>query len=132
MPLIWRVGSPQEFISIGERLKDALYKELAGAMATIVTAAVNRAVQFSQERVDTGTMIGSISGEIEPAARAIIGRFGFLGQQQDYFLFQTVTGFEHYLSAAFIEPTFALRDAGELAKNDMIHAIEAAIRSVKL
>lgn len=131
MPLRWTKGSPAEFVSMGQRIEDQLYRSLAAAMAQIASQAA-MAARARTDRVDTGLMISEITDEIELRGKEIIGRFGFLNQKADYFLYQTVTGFTHWLSGEFIEPTFALRDAKIIAENDVIQAIEAAIRSVKL
>lgn len=142
MPLIWKKGSPQEFINIGERIENQLYTSLAAAMATIVADAALSARAFTAQRgrptsrgagrVDSGDMAESITDRVETQAKMIIGKFGFLDKQADYFLYQTVTGFQHYISGEFIEPTFALRDAKVNAESEVIRAIEAAIRSVRL
>jgi len=63
-------------------------------------------------RVDSGDMVGDISSEIlESNDRRIVGEFGWLGTEKDYYVYQTATGFRHYLTGDFIEPTYALRDA---------------------
>lgn len=129
---IWVRGSDAEFIGMGDKLKDAIFAQLADAMADIIQKAVARAKDLSADRVDTGAMISAIEGDVEASARAIAGRFGFLGDKQDYYVFQTVSGFHHWLGGQFIEPTFALRDAGEMAKGDLTAAVAAAIRSARL
>ena len=68
------------------------------------------------DRIDTGLMLGSITSEVESATEQVIARFGFLDEQQLYFALQTSTGF-HARDGRFIEPTYALRDAYEYAKN---------------
>ena len=132
MPLRWTKGSPAEFMALGSDIEKQLYRSLAVAMYAIVAAAAQRAADAT-DRVDTGTMVGMINNhEVELTGKQVIGRFGFLGVKADYFLYQTVTGFTHYLSGDFIEPTFALRDSKIAAEAEVIAAIEAAIRSVKL
>lgn len=142
MPLVWTKGSPAAFINIGSKIEDQLYRALATAMVTIASQAALTARAFTAERgrptsrgggrVDSGAMAEAIKHEVELSGKEIIGRFGFIGQQADYFLYQTVTGFTHYLSGDFIEPTFALRDAQVIAEGEVIEAIERAIRSVRL
>lgn len=132
MPLVWKRGSPQEFVNLGKRIEDQLYPALAAAMTGVVMQAAANA-RANTDRVDTGAMIEAIDmHEVEVRAGEIIGKFGFLGQRADYFLYQTVTGFTHWLSGQFIEPTFALRDARVVAENELVDAIQAAIRSVRL
>lgn len=142
MPLTWTKGSANGFVSIGDRIFASLYNELANAMGAIVMAAVQNSKEFTAERgrpsstgtgrIETSEMIGAIKGDVELKAQEIIGKFGFTEAQENYFLYQTITGFTHYLSGDFIEPTFALRDAGVLAESDMIEAIKAAIQNVRL
>lgn len=129
---IWVRGSDAEFINMGDKIKDQLFAALADAMADIIQKAVQRAKDLSADRVDTGAMISAIEGEVQSSAREVAGRFGFLGNIQDYYVFQTVSGFHHWLGGQYIEPTFALRDAGEMAKGDLTAAVAAAIRSVQL
>lgn len=129
---IWVRGSDAEFIGMGDKIVDQLIAALSDAMADIIQKAVARAKDLSADRVDTGAMISAIEGEVTSAGRDIAGRFGFLGDIQDYYVFQTVSGFHHWLGGQFIEPTFALRDAGEMAKGDLVAAVAAAIRSVSL
>lgn len=142
MPLRWTKGSPAEFVSMGDRIEEQLYKSLAAAMAEIVMQAALTARAYTAQRgrptsrgggrVDTGAMAEAISDKVEASASLIIGKFGFLDEKADYYMYQTITGFNHYLSGNFIEPTFALRDAKVIAEGELVRAIEAAIRSVRL
>jgi hypothetical protein len=129
---VWVRGSDAEFIGMGDKLVEQVAKIMAPVMATIIQNAVADAKARSADRVLTGTMISAIEGKVEASARDVAGKFGFLGEQQDYFIYQTVSGFHHWLSSDFIEPTFALRDAGEVAKGELVAALAAAIRSVRL
>lgn len=123
------------------RVQRDIYDELAGAVATIVEVGVQNAREFTAERgrptskfggrIETSKMIGALKGKVEEEARRITGEFGFIDEIQDYYIYQTVTGFTHYLSADYIEPTFAIRDAGRIAADDMAQAIRAAISKVK-
>ncbi len=142
MPVIWKKGSEAEFRRLGEKIIDQLYIALAGEMALVAHDAALTARAFTAQRgrptsegsgrIDSGDMAEAIDSEIELKAKSIIGKFGFTGKQADYFLYQTVTGFNHWLSDQFIEPTFALRDAKLRAEPDVYRAIEQAIREVKL
>lgn len=104
----------------------------AALTARALTAQRGRPTSRGSGRIDSGTMAEEIKGRATAEAKSIIGKFGFLDAQAEYFLYQTVTGFTHYLSGDFIEPTFALRDAKVVAEQDVVRAIEAAIRSVRL
>lgn len=140
--MTWVKGSPEALIRIPERVTEQLASELAEALEAIVRNAALNAREFTAERgrptsryggrVDTAAMLEAIKSDVEVNARKIIGKFGFIDKQEDYFLFQTVTGFTHWASSAFIEPTFALRDAELIAIQDLGAAIRAAIRSVRI
>ncbi len=142
MPVIWKKGSPAEFRNLGNKIIDQLYIALAGEMALVAEDAAITARAYTAQRgtkssngsgrIDIGTMVEAIDSQIELRARSVIGKFGFTGAQADYFLYQTVTGFTHWLSEEFITPTFALRDAKIKAEPDVYRAIETAIRSVHL
>ncbi len=142
MPVVWRKGSPAEFRNLGTKIIDQLYIALAGEMALVAedaaitarayTAQRGRPTSEGSGRIDSGDMVSAIDSEIELRAKSVIGKFGFIGEQADYFLYQTVLGFNHWLSDEFIAPTFALRDAKIKAEPAVYAAIEAAIRSVKL
>jgi hypothetical protein len=129
---IWVKGSDAEFIGLGDKIVDQLIDALADAMADVIQNAVANAKSLSADRVLTGAMISAIEGEVAAAGRDIAGKFGFLGDQQDYYVYQTVSGFHHWLGGQFIEPTFALRDAGEKAKGELVAAVRAAIASVSI
>lgn len=123
------------------RVERSIYDELASAVAAVVENAVQNAREFTAERgrpssrfggrIETSAMISALKGKVEEEAKRITGEFGFIGEIQDYYIYQTVTGFTHYLSSAYIEPTFAIRDAGLIATDDMLAAIRSAISKVK-
>lgn len=129
---IWVRGSDAEFIGMGKKLEEQIMKAVAAAMPAIIANAVAMAKSLSADRVLTGAMISAIEGEVRASAAEIGGRFGFLGSQQDYFIFQTVTGFHHWLGGDFIEATFALRDSGLRAQAELVAAIHAAIAGAHL
>lgn len=127
----WVKGSPAQFVGMGERIEKQLYRSLAAAMFTIAVQAADDAKNRT-DRIDTEAMRNAISHEVELRAKSITAAFGFTGDVQAYYVFQTVTGFRHYLSGNFIEPTFALRDARIRAEPEVIAAIERAIQEVEL
>lgn len=138
----WVKGSPAALVKLPETVAGQLYEELAHSMEVIIQAAVLNAKEFTASRgrptssgggrVDTAKMIEAIKGDVDLSTRQIMGKFGFIDEQIDYFLYQTSTGFTHWLSGQFIEPTFALRDAELIAVQDLGAAIRAAMRSVHL
>jgi hypothetical protein len=61
-------------------------------------------------RVDLGTMVAAIRWKpVAFSADLADSKYGFVGDFEEYFRFQTVTGFQH--GSEFIKPTFALRDS---------------------
>lgn len=124
-----------------KRVEVALYAQLALAVYEVMGKAVVDARKYTRERgrptsrdgrVHRGAMIGAINYKIAKRAKAITAEFGFTGELQAYYIYQTVTGFTHWISSEFIEPTFAIRDAFEKSKGEMTNAIEAAIRRVRV
>ncbi len=127
MPSSWTVtGSNGDLMGLGERIKKRYHDKGVEAMASVVVNAVDDMKRFTSTRpsaksgkagrVDTAAMLEAIASKsFLEGADAIIGEFGFLDRRELYFKLQTATGFEHYLSGDFIEPTFAMRDAATLA-----------------
>lgn len=129
-----------QFRAFVGKVERDIYDELAGAVAVIIQAAVLNAREFTATRgrptsrfggrIDTSAMIDALKGKVETEAKRIVGEFGFIDEMADYYIYQTVTGFEHYISHEFIEPTFAIRDAANIATDDMLAAIRAALKRV--
>lgn len=112
--------------------EDRLYAALAAAMIGIVHDAEwdAKARTAASGRIDTGAMFNAIGSTIQFKAKSIIGEVGFTQDMQDYYLYQTVTGFQHWLSGQRIEPTGAIAEAAVEAQKNAQEAIEQAIRSV--
>ena len=98
------------------------YQRVFYAFQDVIKEAEDNAKKFTLQRpslksgksgrVETEDMVNSIiSKTYTEGMDRIIGEFGFIDEQQLYFKLQTVTGFRHWISGDFIEPTFALRDA---------------------
>ena len=67
-------------------------------------------------RVETGRMAESFdSNVVEISPRRIVTEFGSLEDVQKYFVYQTETGFT-FFDGTWVEPTYAMRDATEHAK----------------
>ena len=62
----------------------------------------------------TSDMVNAMHAEVARTKTTL--RFGFLREIKDYFRYQTITGFTHWKSGAFIAPSLALSDAKEDAK----------------
>ena len=91
---------------------EQVIKVVGGAIGELGAEEMRR----KTDRIDTGLMLGSIESDVQAAADEVVARFGYLDRQELYFRLQTVTGFTTR-DGRFIEPTFALRDAYEYAKN---------------
>jgi hypothetical protein len=127
----WIQGSPQTFISSPSRIVHKFRERLYRRMNNVINEAVMDAKRFTATRpsaksgkagrVDTGLMMDSIVGRVwQDQREQIIGEFGFLNEQQLYFYLQTDTGFKHFMTGDFIEPTFALRDAAYIAFDKLL------------
>ena len=116
-----RFENPDDFMA---QLRAKLYL----AMADTIKAAVEDMKRFSlnSKSTRTGDLIASIDGEAFFAGMDIIvGRFGFLNRQDLYFALQTDTGFIHVPDGAFIEPSFAMRDAYLIAIETLLTKLKA-------
>lgn len=127
----WVQGNPQRFITTPARvIKDIYRPRFYKRMESVLAAAVKDYRQFTSERgtpnsghdgrIDSGAMLNAVTYRVEQVSGQIIGDFGFLSEQQFYYFLQTDEGFTHYLSGAFIEPTFAMRDAALIAFQKLI------------
>lgn len=119
----------QKFDQFLRRAENDIYAKLAEAMIVIMHEAEWEAKAISASRYDTGAMFDAISSKISFSARRIVAEAGFIDEVADYYIYQTVTGFRHWLSGDFIEATHALRTASEKAYAETLKAIADAIRS---
>lgn len=131
MPLIWEQGSPLAFDRVWLLMLDTFQARLENAMKKVIVQAVEDAKRFTETRpsaksgksgrVESGKMVEQIIGRsYREGTRRVIGEFGFLnGPAELYMALQTVTGFKHWLSGDFIEPTFAFRDAARIALQNL-------------
>ena len=62
-------------------------------------------------RVDTGEMVNAITSGVDSEGPDHIRTYFGWNDAQDYFAYQTSTGFVHWMTGEYIEPTYALRDA---------------------
>ena len=118
-----RFEDPDAFMAI---LRAKLYL----AMADTIKAAVVDMKRFTMNKksVRTQDLINSIDGEAFYAGMDIIvGRFGFLNRQELYFALQTSSGFIHVPDGAFIEPSFAMRDAYLIAIETLLGKLKVIL-----
>jgi len=75
-----------------------------------------------QGRIDTGLMLDSVDSEAESkGADEAIGRFGWLDKKPFYAEFQEA-------GTRYIPPMFALQDAGEIIKKQLVKDISDAVK----
>lgn len=127
MPLNWLSGSPASFDGVWKLVRDTYQARLENAMRQVIIQAVQDAKDFTASRpsnksgkagrVESGKMMNEIIGRsYREGVSKVVGEFGFInGPAELYMALQTSTGFKHWLSGDFIEPTFALRDAARIA-----------------
>lgn len=98
---------------------------IAAEMESIKPPIQAAMVAYSDMRKNriSGDMVDAMDVEVSKTATQL--RFGFLRGVQDYFRFQTITGFRHWKSGEFIEPSLALSDA-KLDAQELMD--EAAVR----
>lgn len=112
------------------------YYKVGLAWEKVLEEAVENAKRFTAQRpsaksgkagrVDTEAMINAITSVYRFEVDKIVGEFGFMNQAQLYYVLQTQTGFTHWLSGEFIEPTFAIRDATIIAENRLRDELKKA------
>ena len=78
-------------------------------------------------RVDTGDMIQSVKYRVEISNGAIVGEFGWLDNQEMYFLYQE-HGFTHWLSGDMIPGMMALMDAEAAARDEFVARLAAIVK----
>lgn len=127
MPLFWEQGTPFGFDNVWKLIRDTYQARLENAMRKVIEQAVQDAKDFTASRpgaktgkagrIETSKMMEEIMGRsYREGVANVVGEFGFLnGPTELYMALQTNTGFKHWLSGDFIEPTFALRDAARVA-----------------
>lgn len=128
----WIQGSPQTFITTPARLLDTFRPRLYKRMQKVMSEAVEDYRRFTSSRgtassgkagrIDTGAMLNAVTYRVNQVAGEIVGEFGFINEQELYYFLQTDTGFRHWISNEFIEPTFALRDAAAIAFAKLIES----------
>ena len=69
-------------------------------------------------------MVNAMDAEVARTKTTL--RFGFIKEFKDYFRWQTITGFTHWGSGAFIRPSLAIADA----KQDAVILMEEASRRI--
>lgn len=96
-------------------------------LESIKPAAVNSMKYHSdlQKNRISGDMVDAMDAEVSGTGLQL--RFGFLKNFQQYFSWQTITGFTHWKSGKFIAPSLALEDA----KYDVQELMQEAMARVR-
>lgn len=92
-----------------------------------LTASRPSAKSGKRGRIATGRMYDAIRSEVTEEGDTIVAKYGMLDDQEDYFKYQTVTGFTHNRSGEYIAPTFALQDAYQ----NSVEQVDALLKDMK-
>ena len=134
MTITWTRGNPvsfqgsafkpvravQENIDMGDIVKRA-----AEAMQLRIGTATG--TKSGPGRVDTTLMIQSVKYRTEISNGSIVGEFGWLENQEMYFLYQD-KGFTHWLSGEMIPGMMALMDAEAAARDEFVARLAAIVK----
>lgn len=100
----------EKWKSLGEAAAESA--QFGAQTAQSYTATRPGATTGKAGRVETGDMIEALRPErVSVTTTEIHCRYGFIREYEEYFKYQTVTGFRHNRSGRYIGPTFALRDS---------------------
>lgn len=96
-------------------------------MRTLETPIKQAMVAYSdyQKNRITGDMVRAMDARVAGSQL----RMGFLNEMQDYYQYQTITGFTHWKSGEFIRPSLAIEDAKQDAQVLMDAASERIRRN---
>lgn len=95
--------------------------EFGAKTAQSYTASRPGATTGKAGRIESGDMIDAIrSKRVSKTDSEIHKQYGFVDEFEEYFKYQTVTGFVHNRSGRYIGPTFALRDSINPTRERMI------------
>lgn len=108
-----------------KELKPMIRRELEA-----IKPAIENSMEFNSDmhknRI-SGDMVDDMQAEVSGTGTEL--RFGFLKKFQDYYGWQTITGFTHWRSGKFIAPSLALNDAKLDAQDLMIEAMRRVKRN---
>lgn len=134
MGVTWVKGNPQSFVAsafkpttqvMSDLDMDSIVKMASEAMQKRI-GTVNT-TKSGPGRVDTGLMLRSVKYRTEISNTKIVGEFGWLDNQEPYFLLQD-DGFDHILAGKHIPGMMALADAGIEAREKFISRLAAIVR----
>lgn len=125
-------GTPARLITTPARILDQFRPRLYARMERVLAEAVQDYIRFTESRpsassgkagrVDTGAMRDAVSYRVEQSMGQIVGDLGFLNEQAFYYFLQTDTGFTNWRSGEWIAPTYALRDAANIAFQKLVES----------
>lgn len=96
-------------------------------METLVEPARMSMVGYSNltKNQITSNMVNSMDAEVAKTGTQL--RFGFLHNVEDYYRYQTITGFEHWRSGKLIAPSLAIAET----KQDMMPLMYNAAKRIR-
>ncbi len=107
-------GRESDFITSPARALRRVRTRIQYRMDQVLREAVEEArqINLSFPKYETGDMNRAITYRVtQDANYNVLGQLGFLDEQEFYFFLQTETGFRHWRSGEFIEPSLALEKA---------------------
>lgn len=79
-------------------------------------------------RIDTARMVGAVNSRVSERTRdKWRGSFGWISDQQDYFLYQN-DGFQHVGSGRMVEAMYAKQDSAEQVWDSLKARLDEVIR----
>lgn len=122
----WTRGNPESFVAYPSKMLNQLRTRYLRRMEQVLEEAVDDYQLFTATRgteksgkpgrIESGKMYDEVSYRVwQDSDGSIHGELGFLDGGELYEFLQTDTGFRHWISGEFIEPTYALRDAALIA-----------------
>jgi hypothetical protein len=128
-PLFRDIKAEMDNISDSARQVAISAGETGARMAENLTRTRPSPRSGKRGRVETGRMADSFKSEVvKDSPNEIVVEFGSLEDVQKYFVYQTETGFT-FFDGTWVEPTYAMRDATEHAKELIEQWVQAGGKS---
>jgi len=126
----WKGSNPQD--AIPSAIEKMVKERVLSAAERVAPQMEDDAKRFTAERgrpnsdgpgrIASGRMIQAIKSRVVFLENQVSIGLGFLEDNQPYFSYQSITGFNH-ANAGYIEPTFALRDASANGQRRLIEEL---------
>ena len=114
-------GTIRSLAAANSEFKGMITKEMES-----IRPAIQASMEFHSD-AEKGRVSGDMVDAMDTQVAGLQLRFGFLKKLQDYFQYQTITGFTHWGSGKYIEPSLALSDA-KLDAQELMQEASVRIR----